>query len=82
MTNTNATNFRQNVFAYLDQVITFNDVLNIATKKGNCVVLSDEEYRGIMETLYLYSIPGMVDKLLTAAAEPVEAGTPAEEIDW
>lgn len=63
MLNTNATNFRKNLFKYLDLAIDFNDVINVSTKKGNVVILSEEDYKGLMETLYLTSIPGMKEKL-------------------
>ena len=41
MTNTNATNFRRNAFSYFDQAIQFNDIINVTTKNGNAVVMSE-----------------------------------------
>ena len=55
MTNTNATNFRQNLFEYLNQAILYNDVVNVNTKNGNAVDISEEEYNGLLESLYLLS---------------------------
>jgi PHD/YefM family antitoxin component YafN of YafNO toxin-antitoxin module len=63
MTNTNATNLRKNLFDYLNSAVEFNDVINVNTKKGNAIILSEQEYNGIMETLYLCSIPGMKERL-------------------
>lgn len=63
MTNTNATNLRKNLFDYLNSAIEFNDIINVNTKKGNAVILSEQEYNGIMETLYLCSIPEMKERL-------------------
>ncbi len=66
MTNTNATNLRKNLFDYLNSAIEFN------TKKGNAIILSEQEYNGLLETLYLCSIPGMKERLevgLQASAE-------------
>jgi PHD/YefM family antitoxin component YafN of YafNO toxin-antitoxin module len=63
MTNTNATNLRKRLFEYLNSAIEFNDIINVNTKKGNAVILSEEEYNGLMETLYLSSIPGMKERL-------------------
>ena len=51
MTNTNATNLRKNLFEYLSQAVKFNDVINVSTKDGNAVILSAEDYNGIMETI-------------------------------
>jgi PHD/YefM family antitoxin component YafN of YafNO toxin-antitoxin module len=82
MTTTNATNFRQNIFAYLDQAIRHNEVINVSTKNGNAVVMSDDDYRGLMETLYLYSIPGMVESILDAENEPKEDRVKMSEVNW
>ena len=43
MTNTNITNLRKNLFEYIDQAITYNDVINVNTKKGNAVIMSEED---------------------------------------
>ena len=50
--------------------------LNILTKKGNAVVISEEEYNSFMETLYIYSIPGLKQKILEASAEPLDECVP------
>ena len=63
MTNTNATNLRKNLFSYLESAIDYNDVINVNTKKGNVIIISEAEYNGLLETLYLTSIPGMKEKL-------------------
>ena len=62
MTTTNITNFRKNAFQYVEQTVKYNEPLNICTKDGNAVLLSEEDYSGIMETLYLVSVPGMREK--------------------
>lgn len=72
MTNTNITNFRKNLFEYVDQAVTYGDVVNISTKNGNAVMMSEDDYRGLMETLHLSSIPGMAAKLHAAAQEPLD----------
>lgn len=82
MTNINATNLRKNLFEYLNQAVMYNDVISVNTKNGNAVIMSEEDYRGIMETLYLTSIPGMKESILEGAKEPVdecEKYDPAEE---
>ena len=75
MTNTNATNFRQNLFDYLNQVAIYNDVINVNTKNGNVVVLSEEDYSGMTETLYLMSHPKTAQEILAAMDEPIEECT-------
>ena len=64
MSTINVTNFRNNIFEYLTQTIKYNQPLNISTKDGNAVVLSEDDYLGLMETLYLISKTGMEEKLI------------------
>ena len=64
MLSTNITNFRKNIFGMLEQTIKFNEPVNISTKDGNAIVISEEDYNGLMETLYLSSIPAMKEKSL------------------
>ncbi len=59
MINTNITNFRKNIFGMLEQTVKYNEPINVNTKDGNAVIISEEDYNGFMETLYLSSIPGM-----------------------
>ena len=71
MTNTNITNARANLFKLADQVIKLNDVVNIATKDGNVIMLNEEEYNALMETMYLQSIPKMKEKIIDGMNTPV-----------
>lgn len=79
MTNINATNFRKNMFEYLNMAIDFNDVVNISTKKGNAIVMSEEDYRSLMETLHILSAPGM-DKRLEEAQKATLKD--CEDFEW
>ena len=69
MTNTNITNFRKNIYEMLETAIEYNEPINISTKKGNAVVLSEEDYNSLMETLYIESVPGLKDEILKRADE-------------
>lgn len=82
MTNTNITKFRQKVFEYVNQAVEFNDVVNISTKNGNAIIISEDEYNSMIETLYLKSVPGLAESIKEASAEPLEdcaVYTPEEE---
>ena len=82
MTNANITNFRKNIFGYMNRAIEWGEVINVSTKDGNAVVMNEDDYRGLMETVHLMSIPGMADSIKAAAAEPIADGVPAEELEW
>lgn len=82
MTITNVTNFRKNIFSMLEQTIKYNEPINISTKDGNAVVLSEEEYQGMLETIYLMSIPEMKEKLIEGKNTPLSECVSESEVDW
>ena len=82
MLNTNITNFRKNIFGMLEQTIKFNEPINISTKDGNAVIISEEDYNGLMETLSLSSIPNMKDKIIEGLRTPLAECIPEAEVYW
>lgn len=82
MTTTTITNFRKNVYSMVENTIRFNEPVNITTKDGNAVMISEEEYLGLIETLYLTSVPGMKEKLIEGLNTPLSETVSEEEVDW
>lgn len=64
MNTINITNARQNLFQLVADVNVGFNPITIVNKKGkNAVLISEDEWRGIEETIYLSSIPGLVDNV-------------------
>lgn len=82
MININVTNFRKNIFELLEQTVKFNEPLNITTKDGNAVILSEEDYNGLIETLNLSSNPKMEQKIIEGLKTPLEECIPEDEVQW
>ena len=82
MTNTNITNFRKNIYEMLETAIEYNEPINISTKKGNAVVLSEEDYNSLMETLYIESMPGLKDEILKRANDSEKEFVDEDEVEW
>ncbi|MTK07158.1 MAG: type II toxin-antitoxin system Phd/YefM family antitoxin [Hungatella sp.] len=82
MLNTNITNFRKNIFSLLEQTIKYNEPVNISTKDGNAVIISEEDYNDLMETLCLNSIPGMREKIIEGKNTPLDECIPENEVEW
>lgn len=82
MLNTNITNFRKNIFSLLEQTIKYNEPVNISTKAGNAVIISEEDYNGLMETLYLCSVPSMKEKIIEGLNTPLNESLPENEVEW
>lgn len=74
-----ATSARANLFGLIDQVTEENEEVMITTKRKNVIMVSEEDWRSIQETLYLSSIPGMVESIKEATNEPLEERLSDEE---
>ncbi|MBR2728646.1 MAG: type II toxin-antitoxin system Phd/YefM family antitoxin [Lachnospiraceae bacterium] len=82
MTTTTITNFRKNVYSMVENTVRFNEPVNITTKDGNAVMISEEEYLGLIETLYLTSVPGMKEKLIEGLNTSLAETVSEEEVVW
>ena len=51
MQTTSVAGFQKNISALLAQTIKYNEPLNVCTEDGNVIILSDEDYRGMVETV-------------------------------
>ncbi len=68
----NATTARKNFFKLLESAVTTHEPIVITGKTGNVVVMSEEDYKSIQETLYLTSIPGMREKIIKGLETPID----------
>ena len=68
----NATNARTNFFKLIDEVVDTHEPVYVTGKSGNVVMLSEEDFRSIQETLYICSIPGMRDKIIEGLNTPLD----------
>ena len=82
MLTTTVTNFRKDIYNLLEQTIKFNEPVNVSTKNGNAVVLSEDEYNGMVETLYLYSVPELKEQLTEDMNAPLSEFISEDEVDW
>ena len=82
MKNVNITNFRKNLFGMIEQTIKYNEPVNINTKDGNAIIISEDDYNGLMETLYLCSVPGMREKIMEGLKTPISECIPENEVEW
>ncbi|MBM5790506.1 MAG: type II toxin-antitoxin system Phd/YefM family antitoxin [Cyanobacteria bacterium M_surface_10_m1_298] len=80
MASISVTEARKRLFALVDEVGTSHQPVEIHGKRGNAVLVGEEDWRAIQETLYLSSIPGMRESILEGMATPVEGLN--EEPGW
>ncbi len=82
MTNVNITNFRKNIYEMIETTIEYNEPLNITTKNGNAVVLSEEDYNSLIETLYISSVPNMKEEIIKRANDESNEFVDEDEVEW
>jgi antitoxin YefM len=80
MSTLTATEARKRLYTLVDDVAESHDPIQIVGKRNSAVLLSEEDWRAIQETLYLTSIPKMRDSIRKGLDTPVEECE--EELDW
>ncbi|MEI6452262.1 MAG: type II toxin-antitoxin system Phd/YefM family antitoxin [Actinomycetes bacterium] len=80
MTTTSATEARKQLYKLLDDVSQSHEPGQITGKRGKAVLVSEDDWRAVQETLYLVSIPGMRASILDGMAAP--AAELEGELDW
>lgn len=80
MPTLSATEARTKLYNLIDQTSATHEPVLITGKRGNAVLISEDDWRSIQETLYLLNIPGMRDSIHEGLATPLEEC--GEELDW
>ena len=80
MTAVPATTARANLYRLIDQVNEESEPLTITGQRGNAVLVGEDDWRALQETIYLESVPGLAASIREAREEGFEAGS--EELGW
>ncbi len=80
MTSITATEARRQLYTLVDEVAASHQPVQIAGKRNTAVLISEEDWRAIQETLYLISIPGMRSSIRRGLKTPVHRCS--EDLEW
>jgi prevent-host-death family protein len=80
MTGITATEARSNLYRLIDETAESHQPIVILGKRNKAVVVSEEDWAAIQETLYLLSVPGMRESVREGMEEQVSEC--ANELDW
>jgi len=80
MTTISVTDARARLYKLVDQAREESEPVLITGKRGNAVLVSEDDWRAIQETLHLLSIPGMRESIREGMAEPID--DLSEEPGW
>ncbi|MGS2718449.1 type II toxin-antitoxin system Phd/YefM family antitoxin [Eionea flava] len=77
MTTFNATEARSRLYALIDETTDTHQPIVITGKRGNAVLIAEDDWKAINETLHLLSVPGMresIQKGMAASLDDCDKG--------
>lgn len=80
MATLTVTEARTNLYRLIDDIALSHEPIIITGKRSNAVLISEDDWRAIEETLYLLNIPGMRESIIEGMETPLEACD--DEVDW
>ena len=80
MTTFNATEARSKLYALIDEATDTHQPIVITGKRGNAVLLAEDDWKAINETLYLLSVPGMRESIRDGMATNLDDCD--QKLDW
>jgi len=72
MSTVNVTEARSKLYALVKQAAEAHEPVLITGKSGNAVLIGEDDWRAIEETLHLLSVPGMRESIREGLAENVD----------
>ncbi len=80
MTTLTASQARSELYKLLDKVATSHEPIQITGKRNNAVLISEEDWSSIKESLYLLSIPKMGESIRKGLKTPLKECS--RELEW
>lgn len=80
MKSITATQARKDIYSLIDKTAEEHEPVHIKGKRSSAVLVSEDDWRAIQETLYLLSIPGMRESIIRGMKEPVEGLS--NKLEW
>lgn len=80
MSSRTASDARSNLYRLLDEVAESHEPVLITGKRSNGVLISEDDWKSIQETLYLTSIPGMRDSITKGMKTSLKKCS--KNLDW
>lgn len=80
MTTLTSSEARANLYRLLDEAAESHQPITITGKRHNAILIAEEDWRAIQETLYVLSIPGLQKSLQAGINEPV--ADCAKDLNW
>ena len=80
MATFSASKARSNLYRLIDETSSTHEPILITGKRTNAILIAEQDWKAIQETMYLLSIPGMRESIIEGMKTPVEKCK--KEIEW
>ena len=74
------TKARSKLYQLIDDTANMHEPIQITGKRSNAILLSEDDWRAIQETLFLLSIPGIRESIREGLDSPIEECS--EQLEW
>ena len=71
MKSVNVTEARKRIYSLVDEISQTHEPIHISGKHHNAVLIGEEDWRSIQETMYLLSIPEMRESIIEGLNTPL-----------
>jgi antitoxin YefM len=72
MKTVTASTARSNLYRLIEETVESSEPVQITGKRGNAVLVSEEDWKATQETMYLLSVPGMRESIQEGQRTPIE----------
>ena len=80
MSSITVTEARKRLFSLVDSVAESHDPVHVSGKRHSVVLIGEDDWKALNETIYLHSIPGMVESILEGMRTPISKCS--KELKW
>ncbi len=80
MSSINVTNARKNLYRLIEKINESHEPVHVIGKNGAVVMVAENDWKAIEETLFLTSIPGIRESIIEGMREPVD--NCSDSLDW
>jgi prevent-host-death family protein len=80
MLTINVTEARSKLYSLINEVSSSHEPIIVTSKHGNAILISEDDWKAIQETMYLLSIPGMRESIQEGLSTPIDKCH--DKVDW
>lgn len=74
--------YKEEIEDLVARAVAYNEIIGLRGADGNAVLMSEEEYDALMETVHVMRDPRVAQDILEAAGELLDECIAEEDVEW